>query len=261
MDKIFAKAQKDRLNRDLNEILAVLDGMKGSAEGENFQIGKQEVLARLKGMITKNESSGGWDFSREKAGHIFSENSMIRLRPFSDGDETFYFHIREQYRIFEKNIPEEELITSYWAATQKNSVFYCVIERASDHTEIGYIALKDTSKELWEIAVELDQAYCRQGYGATAILLFLHKVKEITAKNQFQFLVEVDNIPCQNCMKKVNARLAGIQNLAFDTEAEAELFEEENLYMITDHIKALAEALHIASRKLLSHVLDYRLIL
>jgi len=273
MERIYAKALKDKMNwernQDLNEILAMLDGMQGTPEGDNFQIGKQEILARLEEMILKSEKKAakltttgdGWDFSKEKAERVFAEDGMIRLCPFSVGDERFYYLIREQYRIFEKKIPEEQLIASYWTETQQDRAFYCVIERISDCAKIGYIALKDTSKDLWEIAIELDQAYCHQGYGTRVIPLFLHRVREITAKNQFQFLVEVDNIPCQNCMKKVNAELVGIHNLVFDTEGEAELFEEENLGMITAHMKALAEALDIPPRKLLSHVLVYRTIL
>lgn len=119
--------------------------------------------------------------------------------------------------------------------------------------------MSTTGKDLWEIAIELSSAHCHQGYGAKAIILFLQKVKEITGKSQFQFLVEVDNIPCQNCMKKIKASLIGIHNCAFDTEKEADAFEERNLELITEHIKTLSEELDVMPRKLLSHVLDYRL--
>lgn len=263
MSRIYAKAQKDKMNQDLNEILAMLDDMKD----EDFQISRQKVLDRLEEMITESkekqsepvETRSGWDFSKEKIQHIFAEDGMVRLCPFFGGDERFYFLIREQYRIFEKNFPEEQLIAGYWTETQKDSAFYCVIERMSDRVKLGYVALKDTSKDLWEIAIELDLAHCRQGYGARAIVLFLQKVREITGKNRFQFLVEVDNIPCQNCMKKIKAKLVGVHNFAFDTEKEAEAFEKRHLELITDHMKALAEELDVAPRKLLSHVLDFRL--
>ena len=74
------------------------------------------------------------------------------------------------------------------------------------------VAVKDTSKELWEIAVELDKAHCGQGCGSKAITLFLKRLNEITTKNQFQFLVEVDNIPCQSCMKKAGQQDCSIRN-------------------------------------------------
>jgi RimJ/RimL family protein N-acetyltransferase len=267
MGEVYAKAQKERLNRSLNEILAMLEEMKGTPEGEDFQIGKQKILARLEEMITEDQrplstvirTNNGWDFSKEKAEDILAEDGVVRLRPFSAGDEQFYFQIREQYRIFNtKNIPEEKLIAGYWDEAQQSSAFYCVIERVSDAAKMGYIALKDTSKDIWEIAIELDSAYCHQGYGTRAIMLFLRKIGEITPKSRFQFLVEVDNIPCQSCMKKLNAELVGIHNLAFDCEEDAETFEARNLNMITEHMRTLAGKLDVSPQKLLSQVLDYR---
>lgn len=267
MGEVYAKAQKEKLNKSLNEILAMLEEMKGTPEGDDFQIGKQKILARLEEMIAEDKrqpstvirTNNGWDFNKEKAEDILAEDDIIRLRPFSAGDERFYFQVREEYRIFnKKNIPEEKLIAGYWDETQQSSALYCVIERMSDFAKMGYIALKDTSKDLWEIAIELNSAYCHQGYGAQAILLFLRKIGEITPKSQFQFLVEVDNIPCQGCMKKLNAKLVGIHNLVFDCEKDAETFEANNLNMITEHMKTLAVELDIPPQKLLSHVLDYR---
>lgn len=46
-------------------------------------------------------------------------------------------------------------------------------------------------------------------------------------------------------MEKIRAKLVGIYNLAFDTEKEAEAFEERNLELITGHMKTLAEELDI----------------
>lgn len=263
MGRIYAKAQREKLNQNLNEILGMLNDLKG----EDFQTGKEKILTRLEEMIAEAEKRSseseeigdGWDFSKEKAEPLFAGDDYICLRPFSMGDERFYSLIREQYKIFDKELPEEQLIASYWSETQKKSVFFCVIERTGDHAKLGYIALKNTSKDLWEIAIELDREHCYQGYGTKAIKLFLQKIKEITGRSQFQFLVEVDNIPCQNCMKKVKARLSGIHNLAFNNNQDAEAFEQNNLELITAHMKTLAKDLRVAPKRLLSHVLDYRL--
>ena len=74
-------------------------------------------------------------------------------------------------------------LTDYWSPEiKKTSAFYCVIEVEDDSQKIGYIAVKDTSKELWEIAIELDKAHCGQGCGSKAITLFLKRLNEITTK-------------------------------------------------------------------------------
>ncbi len=74
-------------------------------------------------------------------------------------------------------------LTDYWSPeVKKTSAFYCVIEVGDDSQKIGYIAVKDTSKELWEIAIELDKAHCGQGCASKAITLFLKRLNEITTK-------------------------------------------------------------------------------
>ena len=89
----------------------------------------------------------------------------------------------------------------------------------------------------------------------------MKKVSEITgdAKQQFMALVEVDNIPSQKLMLKLGGRLIDIYDYIFHDEERAEEFEEEHLDEITDHMIELAEELMVEPRKLLSHVLDYRI--
>lgn len=263
MERIYTKARREQRNRDLDEILAMLDSLKG----EDFRISKQKVLARLDEMVSEIESrppeepepESAWDFRVEKAQAVFAEDQLLQLRPFTEGDERFYFTIRDQYKFFASNLPEDTLIAAYQEETQKPSAFFCTIVRAADSEKLGYIALKNTSKDPWELAIELDQEHCGRSYGSKAILLFLQKVRALTGRAEFQFLVEVDNLPCQSCMKKVGAKPIGLHNLAFETEEEAKRFEEENLALITEHMQMLAKELDVAPEKLLSHVLDYRL--
>ena len=191
MGRIYAKAQQEKMNRNLNEILAMLDNLKD----ENCQISKQKILDCLKEMMTENESQqseimghgGSWNFSGEKAQSIFAEDDTIQLCPFSKGDDKFYFLIREHYKIFEKKFQEEQLSASYWAETQKDSTFYCAIVRVGDCTKLGYIALKNTSKDLWEIAIELDQKYCRCGYGQGPFYCFCKRSEKLQANVCFSF--------------------------------------------------------------------------
>lgn len=51
MGRIYAKVQKNKMNQDLDEILAMLDDMKG----EDFQISKQKILNRLEEMIPESK--------------------------------------------------------------------------------------------------------------------------------------------------------------------------------------------------------------
>lgn len=130
-----------------------------------------------------------------------------------------------------------------------------------DNQYIGYISIKDTSRNLWELAIELLAEQCNKGYGYRAVSLFLAEVSRITEKKQFQTLVEVDNsIPSQMLMEKLQASLIDIYDYAFGgDEKKAQSFEECHLDRIKDRMRELAKELRVEPRKLLSHVLDYRI--
>lgn len=264
MDRIFAIIQKEQMKSILDELLASLDksGKSDALTDEAPTYSKQELIDSISALCDPSKSSEAseyWDFSQEKTKPVFIADGTILLRPLSVKDEEFYATIREQYSIFHKGFSMAQLVDYWCPEIRRASMFCCVIEAVDINRKIGYIAVKDTSKELWEIAIELDKAHCGQGYGPKAITLFLKRLNEITAKKQFQLLVEVDNILCQNCVKKAGAELAGLRNLAFDSEEEAKQFEETHLNLITEHIRALAMKLGAEPRKLLSHALDYRI--
>lgn len=264
MDRIYTIIQKENMKRVLDEILVSLDklGKREASAGETSTYSKQEIIDIISAALDPSKSSAAekcWDFSQERTKPVFIADGTVLLRPLTAKDEEFYAAVREQYSIFQKDLTMAQL-TDYWSPEiKKTSAFYCVIEVEDDSQKIGYIAVKDTSKELWEIAIELDKAHCGQGCGSKAITLFLKRLNEITTKNQFQFLVEVDNIPCQRCMRKAGAELTGLHNFAFDSEEDAEQFEAAHLDLITEHMRTLAAKLGVEPRKLLSHVLDYRI--
>lgn len=270
MDRLYAKALRALLkirHEQMRQVYADLRAMSDAKGSDDYASAHEKLMSRLDSLIEDSErkltrwtkTSGGWDLSAEKGRDVFAEDPMLRLRPFSSKDKQLYCEIRKPYRIFKDDIPEDEMIANYWAETQGDAEFFCMVERRSDGQAIGYIALKDTSKDLWEVAIELLPDFCGHGYGPAAILLFLSKMRDITGKRQYNFLVEVDNIPCQLCMGKIQAKLTGIVDLVFCDCEQSERFEEENLDMITEHLEKLAGELGVAPRKLLSHVLDYRL--
>lgn len=127
------------------------------------------------------------------------------------------------------------------------------------YCEISKLKLRK-QVDLWEIGIEFLQEYCHMGYGTAALRLFLSVITDITGKTQFQTLVETDNILSQKLMEKLGARLVDIYDYVFHSEEGAEVFEEEHLNEITDRMVELAEEIGVEPRKLLSHVLDYRLL-
>ena len=144
-----------------------------------------------------------------------------------------------------------------WDQTTHPFAFFCKLEIKG--TPVGYIAIKDSRKDLWEVAAEFDKAYCYQGYGPRCIPLFLKALEEITGRNVFRAKVEVDNYASQRCMEKIGAELVGLATGILTSEEEQMRFEEENMDLIDEHMIRLAAQTGVEPRNLLSHLLEYRI--
>lgn len=188
------------------------------------------------------------------------EDDVLILRGYRAEDNEYIRQIKRE----NSSSPEEYDNDEVWEIScdwlfRKNS-FVCSILKKEDKKYVGYVSIKDSSRNLWEVAIELLAEQCNQGYGFRAMSLFIQAVSNATGRTQFQALVEVDNIPSQMLMEKLGARLIDIYDYTFDGDEEkANAFEQKYLDKITDRMIKLAQQIDVEPRKLLSHVLDYRL--
>ena len=66
----------------------------------------------------------------------------------------------------------------------------------------------------------------------------------------------------QKCMKKAGFELCGISDgTVLKTDEDKRSFEERNMDRIDENMRALAQELSIKPQTMLSHVLDYKIIL
>ena len=228
----------------------------------NWKYQAAELFDRLAESEQETENPNGcWDFHAERTLDVLTSDGMICVRPVKESDKDFFNAVRMQWSspiwLMGEKLPKTP---HYWSETQKLRSFYCISERLSDHMPLGYIAIKDTRKELWELAFEFDTQSCYHGYGGPSIVLFLREIERRTGVCQYQARVYPDNIPCQKCLEKIGAVLTGIcDGDILRTEEAKEFHEEQMLDSIDDHMRSLAERIHVPARKLLSNVLDYRL--
>lgn len=272
MGKIYNKAieyRNKKREEKFEEIQKKIDGLKEKKErneicAEEFDNLLSEVIRdymKETDLLIQKMSGKGWNFSEEKSNTTFANDDILLLKPLTEEYYDLYIKTRAEYawgRTWYLKPENRSIITC--ELREEQSLFMAILRR-EDNAYMGYVGLKDTSKNLWEFCIELLPEYCNQGYGCTAVKLFLKKVSEITGndKQQFMALVEVDNIPSQKLMLKLGGRLIDIYDILFHDEERAEKFEEEHLDEITDHMIELAEELMVEPRKLLSHVLDYRI--
>ncbi|MBR4030236.1 MAG: GNAT family N-acetyltransferase [Clostridia bacterium] len=249
---------EDPLDGDQIQIITTEDGE--IVVKNDFMVGAVWIESEIE-KLTQITNGSAWDFSNEKQYHVFAENDILVLRPLTEEYYDLYIKTRAIYAYnhnFYLDPDKREFVLSEF---NQEECFFLAVIRKSDNAYIGYVGLKDTRKNLWEFCIELLPECCNQGYGFSAVKLFLKEISQITRndKQQFMALVEVDNIPSQKLMLKLGGRLIDIYDSIFHDEERAEKFEEEHLDEITDHMMELAEELMVEPRKLLSHVLDYRI--
>lgn len=272
MNKILNKAQKKKIKemeirkykllKRLQELAEIKDTDENAAKEYDALL--NEEMQHLKDeleKLTQKSSGKAWDFSKEKNKSVFAEDDMLELKPLTVVYYDLYIKTRAEYAYNSNYYLDPDKREFVLCEFNQEESFYLVVIRKSDNACMGYVGLKDTTRNLWEFCIELLPEYCNQGYGYNAVKLFLKKISEITQndKQQFMALVEVDNIASQKLMLKLGGRLIDIYDYTFHDEERAEEFEEEHLNEITDHMIELAEELMVEPRKLLSHVLDYRI--
>lgn len=119
-----------------------------------------------------------WDFSREKARPVFVQDDAVMIRPANENDAEFYVSIRMQYSMMYRvmiGVEKRSSESLFQLDICQPESFYCIIEN-QERVPIGYLGIKDTSAEIWELAIELDKQYTQRGLGPRSIVLFLNEI-------------------------------------------------------------------------------------
>ncbi len=262
MEKIQEKAQQEQANDIRLTLEAAVEGLApGSPERE---AAFNKALENIASSVPKAEKPRSvWDFTVQKAQAVFASDEKTILRPVQITDADFYVRVKAQYSMMYRalkqlnKVDNESLLKSDLFLPES---FFCIIEDAKSGTSVGYLGIKDTRADNWEIAIELDGQFTHKGFGTSGIRLFLNELHRISENAEYKALVEVDNLPSQMCFEKLGAKPIGLCNGPFlKLEEEKKRFEERYLNLIDDHMKELAVRLRVEPRMLLSHVLEYRL--
>lgn len=267
LDIINRKQEKEKLK----EFLVVIEKLKELQKREDLS--DEEIRQRCEDLLNdkivelskiiddhREKSQGkAWDFSEERKKPVLAEDDMIYLRAYREPDNEFIRQIKKENSSDPHIYDDDEVwkLSGEWLNYDFSLV--CSILSKKDDSYIGYVSIKNTSKNLWEIAIELLASQCHKGYGTRALQLFLTKISDVTGKTQFQALVETDNVPSQLLMEKLGARLIDLYDYSFGGDETAVIeFEKQHLDDITVRMRELAAQIGVEPQEMLSHVLDYR---
>ena len=254
----------DAYTSKLTDMAELLESYKANDDGWKKKL--QEQIDSLKESLDAYDAAPlpAWDFAEAKAASVIAADDVLRIRPMLASDARFYMNVRAQWSgVVERMLERPEFGEDFFAKEiLEDYSFFCMVERLDDFSPVGYVAIKDTRKPDWELAVELDGDSCGKGYGARAIRLFLNALKELAGRSEYHARVAPDNLYSQKCMKKAGFELCGISDgTVLKTDEDKRRFEERNMDRIDENMRALAQELSIKPQTMLSHVLDYKIIL
>lgn len=188
---------------------------------------------------------------------IAVENNII-LRKVQDSDKDIFIELQKENSIFKSMLKEEAYCDMLWNEhiEYKALMFSIVV----DNKYVGYCGIKNTTHEQWEIAIEILEKWKCKGIGYKAISVMLDEIKNRLGISQFRVRIDAENYPSQKLFEKLGAEPNGISKFMLHKEEDIRLCEEENMHLIDERMQELAKKFNVEPRKLLSHVLEYKLV-
>lgn len=191
--------------------------------------------------------------------NILCEDSDIILRKAINDDREAYYQLKKEYAYMKSAFVKPEFKDELWQEYLYGENLYYTIAGKESGIFIGYCGVKNLNRKIWEIAIEIRSDYCHQGYGYSALKMYLETVAKISGRYEFASRVDTDNIASQNLMEKLGFQPYGLSEFLLYRE-EDKLEAEEYKDKLDDRYMALAEKFNVKPEKLLSHVLEYRIV-
>lgn len=254
--RAMAKAMLDELLRMINsdegktispeEMVAYINQFMADPPAEKVEKSVNDLAA---GQEIKNQF---WSF-----GNISCRNGELLLREVLDSDKIGYLQLQQEYSSLRSLLQDEHFCEKIWRDhTDDTSLVLSIVK---DGEYVGYCGIKDLSKSPWEIAIELLPRWTHQGIGPAVISAMLDALKGRLSVDDFRVRIDPNNITSQGLFEKLGAQPNGISKYILQSEEEIQQCEEANLHLMDDTLISVAQKFDVEPRKLLSHVLEYRL--
>lgn len=265
MREIAAKIERKHLLDEL-ELLEKLvgDGKEVVTKEEILRVLKEkekELLEEIRFLEKKEEALIGGEYDLSLFDHnILCEDSKIVLRKPVDNDLEPYYLLKKEYAYMKSAFAKPEFKNELWQEYLSEESLYYTIARREDDIFIGYLGVKNLNRKIWEIAIEINSDCCHRGYGYRALKMYLETVADISNRHEFSSRVDTDNIASQNLMEKLGFQPYGLSEFLLYREEDQLAAEEEYKDKLDDRYMTLAKKFGVEPRKLLSHVLEYRIV-
>lgn len=247
----------------LDEILRMMDsGESGALTPEALVAHLDQFMAdppeeKLKRMAADDTAGKEAKERFWSAGAIACADNTIVLRKPIDSDRDGFLRLQQEYSSLRSLLKDDGYCTRIWNGHNENTALMLSITQNGEY--IGYCGIKDLAQKPWEIAIELLPEWTHHKIGTTAVSAMLDAVKERLDVVDFSVKIDPTNTASQGLFEKLGAKPSGVSKFILHDEEEIRQCEEANLHRIDDTLIAAAQKFHVEPRKLLSHVLEYRL--
>lgn len=193
-----------------------------------------------------------------KDGVLLAENNNILLKAVSEDQRDYILSVSYECSFLKNEFDNETYRKYLWEEfIRENAANYCIYTKDTNDF-VGYCGIKDLTREIPELAIELLSKYRKHGYGFQALSLLMDQFSKITGENIFRSRVEVDNYASQALHRKLGAVPNGMSELFLHGE-EIIKYQKENQYLIDDNIRKLAADFDVDPIEILGHVLEYKI--
>lgn len=259
--------EKDTKSEENDILQGALDILQ-EEDGKSFEEKKGVLLAFLREDEMLDED-GKQSMAAEMArckeikgrfwatGDVQTEDSSMILRPVCESDREGFIELKWAYPGIQSMLRDEYFREMLWEEHISEKLL--VLSITYDGEYIGYCGINDLTCDVWEISIELKPEWTGRGMGMAALTAMLDAIKLRLAVNRFKVLIEPTNYASQRTFERLGAAPKGIADLWIHSPERQEQIEEESLHLIDEKLTVVAEKFGVAPRKLLSHVLEYRL--
>lgn len=260
------KMIQKNLDNTLRDVLEILE----SDDGKSFEEKRDAAITRLR----ENPASALSEVLIEtaiaekegnkirkafwSAGDMILVGSGIILREVIPPDRDGFLRIQQSYAVMRSMLREESFCDMIWHEhNEMKSLMFSVIKEGR---YLGYCGIKNIVSEPYEIAVELLPEWTGKGIGFRALTAMLDALRDRLGFIEYRVRIDPSNIASQKLFERLGAEPNGISETLIHDERALQELEDENLNLIDSSLTQLAEKFGVEPRKLLSHVLEYKLI-
>ncbi len=264
-DSVAKKSMRISMEDSVQKVLDILE----KEDGRTFEGKKAEAIQYLQtqtdttlaetllGIATEDEIGTRMKLKFWKQGDTIRVTDDIVLRDVKESDKPSFYELQYQYFIMKSMLKDESCRELLWKEHISCKSLMCSIE--NNGVYVGYCGIKNLGREKWEIAIEILKEWTHQGIGYAAVRALMNEIKKRVGVTEFRVQIDPENYASQKLFEKLGAVPNGIAEFMLHRKQDIERYENENLDLINDSLVKVAEKFGVEPRRLLSHVLEYRL--